>query len=163
MSEEVPIEMAGGLELEDIVREVYRQMAQLQREVEQRFRDIWSRLSKLSVPVTLGFFEPAFDIEDAGEELVIYIDLPGFSRDEVRIRVTEDTVEIKAEKSEERKEVERGRKYIVRQRVYEGFYKRIHLPEKVRPEAAKAKLVNGVLEIRIPKSGAKREVEISVE
>ena len=162
MSEEVPVE-AAGVELEDIVREVYRQMAQLQKEVEQRFRDIWSRLSRLSIPMTIGYFEPAFDIEDTGEELVVYMDLPGFSRDEVKIRVTEDSVEVKAEKSEERREEERNRNYIVRQRVYEGFYKRIHLPCKVRPEAARARLVNGVLEIHIPKSGAKREVEISVE
>ena len=161
---EVPIEgELEELELEDVIKEVYRQMAQLQREMEQRFRDIWSHLSKLSLPITFGFFEPAFDIVDEDDELVLYIDVPGFSRDEIKIRVTEDAIEIRAEKSEERKAEEKERRYIVRQRVYEGLYKRIHLPCKVRPEAARAKLVNGVLEIRIPKSEAKREVEITVE
>ncbi len=161
--DEVPVESRHETELEDVVKEVYKQIAKLQKEVEQTFRDIWSRLPQLPIPVTFGYFEPAFDIEDQGDEYVIYIDLPGFTRDEVKIRVTEDTVEVRAEKSEERKLADKNRNYIVRQRVYEGFYKKIDLPGKVRPESARARLADGVLEIHLPKSEKKREIEVSVE
>jgi len=81
----------------------------------------------------------------------------------IEIKVGEITDAEKVEKSESRKLEEKGKKYIVKQRVYEGFYKRIVLPVKVKPEGARAKLVNGVLELILPKSEAKKEVEISVE
>ena len=66
-----------------------------------------------------------------------------------------------AEKS--REGVEEGRRYILRQRLYSGFRKRIDLPVKVRPEMARAKLVNGVLEIHLPKSAEAKEIELTVE
>gem|GEM_PF-390008 len=152
-----------SVDLESIVKDVYKEMARLQKEFEQTFRDIWSKLPKIPVPISFGFFEPAYDIEDKENEIVLYVDLPGFTRDEIKIRVTEDSVEIRAEKSESRKLEEKSKNYVVKQRVYEGFYKRIVLPVKVKPEEARAKLVNGVLELILPKSEAKKEVEISVE
>ncbi|RLE60652.1 MAG: hypothetical protein DRJ35_02645 [Thermoprotei archaeon] len=147
--------------MEEGTQEILQSIARFQKEVERTFREFWDKFSKYTL--SLGTFEPLIDIEDRNEELVIYVDLPGFSKNEIKIKVTEDSVEVKAEKSAERKTVEKERKYITRQRFYEGFYKRIVLPVKVRPEQARARLENGVLEIRIPKSEAAREVEVNVE
>ncbi len=147
--------------MEDLTRELWESIVRAHSEMEKLFREMIESFSKYGV--YFGVQEPPVDIEDRGDELVIYADLPGFSKDEIRIKVTEDSVEIRAEKSEERKAVEREKKYIVRQRIWEKFYKRIELPEKVRPELAKAKLENGVLELHLPKSEARREVEITVE
>lgn len=145
----------------EAVGEILSNVAKFQREIESMFREFWSKFFKYQLPLRVG--EPPADIEDRGGELVVYIDLPGFSKDEVKIKVTEDMLEVRAEKSEERKASERSRSYVVRERIYESFYKRISLPAKVRPEQAKARLENGVLEIRLPKSGAAREVEVSLE
>ena len=142
-----------------MVEEVINTIAQMQREIERAFRDLWTRLP-VERPLQLGIWEPPVDIIESDGEVIVYVDVPGFSRDEIRVRVTEDSVEVRAERKAERR-IEG--KYIVRQRVRESLYKRVELPVKVRPEQAKAKLENGVLEIRIPKSEIAREVQVVVE
>lgn len=147
--------------MEDTINEILSNVAKVQRELEGMFRDFWSRFFKYK-PL-LGYGEPPADVEDRENELVIYIDLPGFSKEEIKIKVTEDMLEVRAEKSEGRKLTEKSRNYVVRERIYESFYKRINLPIKVRPEQAKAKLDNGVLEVHLPKSEAAREIEVKLE
>ncbi len=147
-------------ELETLVRRLMDSIADMQRQMERMFREVWKHIPG---EYTAGFYEPPADIEDREDEYVIYVDLPGFNKDEIKIKVTEDFVEILAERSEERKREIASRNYIVRERVYEGFRKRIELPGKIRPELAKARLNNGVLEIHLPKSGAVREIEVSIE
>lgn len=147
--------------MEEVAKEVFETFAKAQRNMEKMFREIWDKFSKY--PVSPGIFEPPIDIEDRGDELVMYVDLPGFSKNEIRIKVTEDMVEVNAKKSSERVESEKSRRYFVHERVYEGFHKTVSLPVKVRPEQARAKLENGVLEVYLPKSEAAREIEVSVE
>ncbi len=151
-----------GEELEDITKELLETIARIQREVDAMFKNFWTKYYE-KFPVSFRTFEPLVDIEDKGDTIVIYADVPGFKRDEIKIKVTEDTVEINAEKSESHKQEEAGKKYFLRQRVYESFYRRINLPVKVRPEQARARLENGVLIVILPKSEAAREVEVHVE
>ena len=143
----------------DVFRELLATAASIQREVDRLFRELWS---KVPGEYSLGVNEPPADVEDRGDEYVVYVDVPGFSKDEIKIRVTEDMVEVRAEKSVEKKAEIRSRNYVLRERLYEGFAKKITLPTKIKPDQAKAVLNNGVLEIHLPKSGATREIEISV-
>ena len=148
--------------MEDFTRDLLDSMIKLQKEIDRSFREILSKFSEIP-EITFGVYEPPADIEDKGEEIIIYCDLPGFRKDEVKIKVTEDRIEIFAEKSKERKEIDRQRKYYRKERVYESFYKKIDLPVKVRPEQARASYNNGILEIHLPKSEATRELELSIE
>jgi len=133
----------------------------IKKEVDRIFSETLSKLPRGMV--SWGLYEPPYDLEDAGNEYILRIDVPGFYKDEIKIRVTEDSVEIKAEYSEEKKEEDSKRNYVVKQRVYEGFHKVVNLPGKIKPNEAKAMLINGVLEIHLPKSETSREVEIQIE
>jgi HSP20 family protein len=144
---------------EKLVDELVETLSQMEREVERMFRDVWMKLSA-ETPLRLGAWEPPADVVDKGEELVVYVDVPGFSKEDIKVKVTEDYVEIFAKKSEE-KVIEGS--YLLRQRFRESLYKKVDLPFKVKPEQAKARLENGVLEIRIPKSGLTKEIQVSVE
>ncbi len=147
---------------EKLLSELAEMIAKIQRDIDQSFKDFWVRNYKY-FPEKFSVIEPLYDIEDRGDRIVIYMDAPGFSKNEIKIRVTEDTVEIIAEKSKERIEEEKNRKYYVKQRLYQRLYKKIQLPCKVRPEQAKARFKDGVVIIEIPKSGAEKEVEINIE
>lgn len=147
------------METEIYVKRIFDSLTEMQRQIERVFREFWKAAPK---ELRFGFYEPLVDIEDKGDEYVVYINVPGFSKDEVKVRVTEDFVEVFAEPSEEKKKEIASRNYVVRERVYEGFKRRIELPAKVRPESASAYLRDGVLEIHLPKSEAAREIEISI-
>jgi len=146
--------VGGKMSLEESLKTI----ADIKKEIDKLFREAWSHFPR--VYEYFGFYEPPFDLEDTGNEYIIYMDIPGFSKDEIKIKVSEDLVEVKAEKGEEFTET---RNFIVKQRVYRGFHKIIKLPAKVRPDEAKAVLENGVLQITLPKAGISREVEIKVE
>jgi len=147
------------METEIHVKKIFDSLTEMQRQIEKMFREFWKTAPK---ELRFGFYEPLVDIEDKGDEYVVYINVPGFSKDEVKVRVTEDFVEVFAEHSEERKKEIASKNYVMRERVYEGFKRRIELPAKVRPESASAYLKDGVLEIHLPKSEAAREIEISI-
>ena len=93
--------------MEEVTQEILQSIANFQKEMEKTFREFWDKFSKYTV--SLGMFEPLVDIEDRSDEVVIYMDLPGFSKNEIKIKVTEDSVEVRAEKSIERKNVEKER------------------------------------------------------
>lgn len=49
------------------------------------------------------------------------------------------------------------------ERSYRGFYRAMALPSEVIPEKAKAKYKDGVLELTIPKTEAKKKNKIEIE
>lgn len=100
--------------------------------------------------------KPACDIIEREREIVILVDLPGFSKDEIDVEIGENYVKIRAEEKEQKEE-----RYVVKERM-RNFYRYIELPYKIKNEEAKAKLKNGVLEIILPKEekvGKKIKVE----
>lgn len=140
------------------IQEIADLIAQAQKEVEKLFRDVWARLS--AEGLKFGVWEPPVDVVERGDELVVLVDVPGFSKENIRVKVTETTVEIFAQRTTE---IPMEGRYIIRQRVGDSIYKKVELPVKVRPEQAKAKLENGVLEVRIPKSEVAKEIQVLVE
>ncbi|RLE94237.1 MAG: hypothetical protein DRN04_04220 [Thermoprotei archaeon] len=135
-----------------------KMILELHKEIEKAFRDLWSSLPTMELK-DLSYDPPA-DVEDLGEKYVVKIDLPGFKKQEIKIKVGEDYIQIRAEKGEELEEV--GKKYIIRQRVYKKAVKELKLPEKIKPNPREiqVKYENGVLEIIVPKAGFAKEVEI---
>lgn len=56
--------------------------------------------------------------------------------------------------------------YVHRERSYAGYYRAFELPEPVQAADAKAKVVNGLLELKLPKetpTPSEKEVKVSVE
>ncbi|HDI75467.1 MAG: hypothetical protein DRJ52_03390 [Thermoprotei archaeon] len=131
---------------------------ELHKEIEKAFRKLWSSIP----PVQLKglCLDPPADVVDLGDKYVIRIDIPGFKRNEVKIRVGEEFIQVSAEKKEEFES--EGGNYIVRQRIYEKAYKELVLPEKIKPNPREiqVKYEDGVLEITVPKAGYAKEIEL---
>ena len=107
----------------------------------------------------------ALDLVEYDDELVATVDLPGFDRDEVDIRVTNQTLRIEAEREEatdEERELEGGR-FVRRERRHATAHRSIHLPEEVDTDAVDATLENGVLTITLPKTEAEHARTIEIE
>ena len=93
------------------------------------------------------------DLVERDEEFVATVDLPGFERDGISINVTDHTLRIEAEHSEEMEE-ESG-DFLRQERRHATTKRSIRLPEEVQAEDVHARLSNGVLTVTLPK----REVE----
>lgn len=79
---------------------------------------------------------------------MVRADLPGISKDDIKVEITPDALTIQGERKQERKEEREG--YAYSECSYGTFYRVIPLPEGTESEKATADFRGGVLEIKIP-------------
>lgn len=91
---------------------------------------------------------PPITIQERDNNLVIHADLPGLSKDDVKVDVLDGVVTIEGERKEQKEEKGEGQYYT--ECCYGSFSRSIPLPEGVDVSAAKANFKNGVLEISVP-------------
>ncbi len=90
------------------------------------------------------------DLIDEGDNYVIKAEMPGIKKDEVKLNVFDNSLEISAHHKEE--EEEKKKNYLRKERSEISYYRVLPMPDKVVPEKAAAKLTDGILSITIPKS-----------
>jgi HSP20 family protein len=93
-------------------------------------------------------WSPQVEVFERNKQLVIRTDLPGLTKDDINVDITDDLLVIRGERKSEREEDEAG--YYRSERSYGTFYRRIPLPRGVNAENATAEFRNGVLEISMP-------------
>ncbi len=134
------------------------------REVDRVMRDMWRR------PFALRFRMPGIkmirsfpvDIAESNKEIFIKADLPGFEKDEVKLKATSRTIRITAEKKKQ--VVEKGKTYYKQERSFGSAQRFLSLHSEVDPDKVKAKFQKGVLEITLPKVKAKEKTkEVKVQ
>ncbi|WP_435102688.1 Hsp20/alpha crystallin family protein [Halarchaeum sp. P4] len=94
----------------------------------------------------------AVDVEETDEEFVVTVDLPGFEKEDVDVRVQDQTLAISAEHTEESEaEGEEEGQYIRRERSSRSFSRRLNLPEPIDEDDVAATMKNGVLTVTLGK------------
>jgi len=106
----------------------------------------------------LGSFgmSPAVDVFEEGGSIVVKAELPGLGRNDIEVKLIDNTLEIKGEKKTEEK-VDR-RDYLKVERSYGKFSRTLRLPEGLDAEHVAANFSDGILEIKIPRFESKRVV-----
>jgi len=84
---------------------------------------------------------PLVEVDELEDQLVIIAEMPGVSKDDIELKATTNSLTISTKSSQE------GRKY----------YKEIELPVPINSDYAKARYVNGILEIKLKKAGEKHK------
>ena len=104
---------------------------------------------------------PDTDIIDNGDSFSIKIDMPGVDKKDIKLKVTEDRIIVKAEKSSERERSAEG--IYAKERSSLGYYRAVRFPELVKADSAKAKLEKGTLSIDVDKTEKAKGKEIKVD
>jgi HSP20 family protein len=95
-----------------------------------------------------GLWSPAVEVFEKGDKLVVRAEIPGVSRENVNVDVTDDALTIEGERRQESED--RGEGYYRSERSYGRFFRTIPLPEGIDAEKAEAKFKDGVLEVTLP-------------
>ena len=93
-------------------------------------------------------WSPRIDVIEREGQLVVHADLPGMSKDDVKVEVTDGMLTLQGERKDEKKEEREG--YSYSERRYGSFYRSIPLPEGADPSKATAEFRKGVLEVTMP-------------
>jgi HSP20 family protein len=81
-------------------------------------------------------------------KLIVRADLPGLTKDDINVEITDEAIKIRGERRQETEEKDEG--YYRSERSYGSFYREIPLPSGVNGDEANASFNNGVLEITMP-------------
>jgi HSP20 family protein len=103
--------------------------------------------------------KPDMDLLESSQDITVLTDLPGVKKDDIKIDLTEDTLEITAYYIEEH-----GDKTFIRRERNQGKVNRvISLPEKINIDETSAKFENGVLTVVLSKQEKKQIFKVKVD
>ena len=104
-----------------------------------------SKFSSMSAPEVTGEIEPLVDVTTTDSQVKVVVEMPGTSKDKIKINVYDNTVEVKSEDPQ--------RKY----------HRTIEIPPETDIETATSSYNNGILEITFKKKDITKGKTIKVE
>lgn len=119
----------------------------------RRLSEEMDRAFSSNFGLTRGFSEqaawaPAVEVRERFGNLEITAELPGLTKDDVKVESTDEGIIIQGEKRRETESNEGGLHRS--ERTYGRFYRMIPLPQGAQTDKAKADFKNGILEVRVP-------------
>lgn len=147
----------------------FTDMMRWERDMERMFDDFMSRRIRpfrdewLWPSRALGVSAPALDLFEEKDEIVAKVELPGMTREDIEVNISDGQLTIKGEKKKAEEVEEKD--YYRSERIYGAFSRTVELPKGIEVEKVQASFKNGVLEIRLPKSeeAKKKEIPVKVE
>ena len=135
----------------------------LRRMTEELDRTFGLRSDLLGMPEFYPrMWSPDVEVFERDNKFIVRVDLPGLTKENVKIETSHDELTIEGERKLE--EEKKGEGFYRSERTYGKFVRRIALPDNVKAEETQASFKNGVLEIAIPAIAMpevqKRSVEI---
>jgi HSP20 family protein len=104
-------------------------------------------------------FNPACDVEETENAYLLSFDLPGVSKENVKIEVVDNQLLVAGERKSEKKE--NSARHIV-ERHHGAFQRAFALPASVDTAKIEASFRDGVLNVTIPKPEAAKPRQIAI-
>ena len=111
---------------------------------------LWNDVfAPFSTPFDRAAFLPAADITVSGGDMVLTMDLPGLTADDLDIELVDGYLLVRGERK--RPDLAEGSRFAHTERTFGRFERRIRVPDGVDPEKVAATMDNGVLSLIVPK------------
>jgi HSP20 family protein len=115
-------------------------MAHFEFEPEERFRSAWG---------------PVIDVLESPDDVTLRVELPGVNKEDIRLRWRDGLLAITGVKPRQ-VAPEAGMRYLCVERQYGEFRRDIAIGTPIDFERCSARLVDGLLHIRLPKMNRQR-------
>lgn len=131
----------------------------MQREMGRLMDEVVSRKPP-SVRFSPGTWQPAVDVYETAHEVVVLVELAGASEDEIEVTMQNGTLIIKGTRRDSRQGV--SRTYSRMEISWGPFERDILIPANVDVDRVKAFYEAGMLEVVLPKLGAKSSRRVNI-
>ena len=154
----VKAKLAPSSELEKNFRE-------LERRLEEAFSDGWRFPSRWEAPdwsrfSKLKYLTPRVDIVDRDDDILVRADIPGVKKENLDVTLTDNTITIRGNTSEEKKE-EKG-DYFRSETMKGSFSRTMYLPSDVDGSKAESTFKDGMLEVIVPKLDKAKRIKVDI-
>jgi HSP20 family protein len=139
----------------------FREMSSLQERMNRLMSDFRTRSPFGEEEMAQGSWIPAVDIYETKESIVLNVELPGVTKEDIALEVKDSTLTIKGEKKLEKNVTEEN--FHRMERSYGSFTRAFTLPSTVQRDKVKAKFRDGILEIMLPKAEEAKPKQIKVD
>ncbi|MCV2420565.1 Hsp20/alpha crystallin family protein [Paucibacter sp. DJ2R-2] len=129
---------------------------QLERQIERRLESLLQADSK-----AISLRSPALDVSETDLEYRLQLDLPGVSKEAVKITIDGRRITIDAEQAAVAEPTE-GSRMLHRERAATRFSRSLTLPQEVNQGDSSAKLEHGVLTLTLVKRQASGASQLKV-
>lgn len=142
-----------------------RELLNMEREFNKLF-NIFGRKFGVSDPDVKDEYEnavwmPLTDIKEEKDNYFVMLDLPGVSKDDVKVSYADGQLSISGERKQERENKES--KFHRVERVYGRYYRSFTLPQKVKADKIEAEFKDGQLTVIVPKAEEAKPKELEIK
>lgn len=138
----------------------WREMELLKRPFRSVFDEPFFPMSWFDDESGLGRWEPAVDIYDDKDKIVIKAELAGVDKKDINVDLKEHVLTLTGERNYENEEKKNS--YYHRERAFGKFQRSFRLPVDLDPDKISADFKDGVLVIEIPKPEEEKPKKITV-
>lgn len=143
----------------------WKGMDDMRREMDRVFdrffgRGLAPRTAELPA-LAAGEWLPSADVIDKKDTIVARFELPGMSKEDIKISATKDTLTVRGESKQEKETKDED--YYLCERCYGSFSRTISLPVGVESDKVKASYKDGILEVTLPKATELLPKEVKIE
>lgn len=139
----------------------FRELATMQDRMNRIFGDVYSRRMDDELMARGAWMPPVDVYENDQHEIVLKAELPGLSREDIEVRVENNTLTIKGERKRETDVKEE--QYHRVERSYGAFTRSFSLPSSVDAEKVKADFRDGLLTVTLPAKEESKPRQIQVK
>jgi HSP20 family protein len=130
-------------------------VSRLQKDIDRLFG------APLTTAADSGAWLPPVDIHEEANQFALHVDLPGVDPKAVEITADQGVLTIRGQREDAKRETREGYRRV--ERITGEFQRRFSLPDSADAQGIKAKFLNGVLEVTIPKVAQVQPRRIMVE
>jgi HSP20 family protein len=140
--------------------ETYRDVVALQNRMNSLFQDFSRSNSGENELVTAAGFVPPVDIYEDEHKLMLKLEIPGIRQEDLDVRMENNTLSVKGERSFESEGKEENFHRV--ERRYGSFYRAFTVPNTVDANSIKAEYDAGVLRLELQKRPESKPKQIKV-
>jgi len=134
-----------------------RNLDNLQRVLNHAFEDVQQNDDELECR---GAWIPNVDIKETSNDILLYAELPGLKKENIKITVRDKVLSISGDKVQP--DAEKNETFHRLERVYGNFCRQFELPALVETAKISAMFVDGMLKLTLPKQQQAKAQEIKI-
>jgi HSP20 family protein len=136
-----------------------RELLRMQEDMDRAFASLW-RVGNGNQKAARAWV-PSIEVFEDKNQFTVEAELPGVSKEDLSLNVSEDTVTLSGERKVRHEDKEASA--LLSEMVYGTFERAIPLGQPVKTDAVKAEFKDGILKITLPKAEQTRTREIKIE
>lgn len=147
----------------NLTRTPNRSLRTLQNEIDQVFNRLFptSEGNGDRSESTTRMWAPRTDMVETADNYEIHLDLPGMSKDDLKINMQERQLTVSGERRHEARNEDD--EFVRVERAFGHFHRSFTLPQSIQEDNIEAAYEDGVLKITVPKAEESKPRQISIQ